>query len=173
MSTVVSPIAPPLPQPAAKAPEHNRAGIDFRRPMPRPKVRGDVIDFHCHLLAARHAKGWFEAAAHYGIDRFVTMCQLEEAMGLQRDWGDRLQFIAVPAWKDPTPNWIDDWMRRLEGFYNLGSRIVKFHMAPGTMAARNYRLDSPVLEPFFREIAARKMAVMTHVGDPGTWYDGH
>ena len=72
--------------------EYNRIGLDYRRPMPRPKVRGGVIDAHCHLLAARHAQGWFEAADHYGIDRFVTMTPLEEAAALQRDWGDRLRF---------------------------------------------------------------------------------
>jgi predicted TIM-barrel fold metal-dependent hydrolase len=67
---------------------------------------------------------------------------------------------------------VDDWLQRLEAFYNLGSRLLKFHMAPGTMAARQYRLDSPELRPLFREIAARKMAIMTHVGDPDTWYAG-
>ena len=36
-----------------------------------------------------------------------------------------------------------DFLRRLESFYNLGSRIIKFHMAPQTMASRNWRLDSP------------------------------
>src|SRR5258706_7133744 len=157
LQTSMTALATPLPaaEALAKPPEHNRIDIDFRSRMPRPKVRGDVIDFHCHLLAARHAKGWFEAAAHYGIDRFVTMCQLEEAMGLQRDWGDRLQFIAVPAWKDPTPNWIDDWMRRLEGCCNLCSRIVKIHMAPRTMAASNYRLYLTPLRTLFRDIPAR------------------
>lgn len=153
-------------------PEHNRIGIDFHVPMPRPKVRGPVIDFHCHLLAAHHARGWFESAKHFGIDQFVTMCPLEEAMGLQREWGERLRFIAVPAWKEVSGNWLDNFMNRLEMFYNMGSRIVKFHMAPGTMAARKFRLDSPELRPFFREVAARKMAVMTHIGDPDTWYHG-
>jgi predicted TIM-barrel fold metal-dependent hydrolase len=155
--------------PASKAPEHNRAGIDYRRPMPRPKVRGPVIDFHCHLLAARHGKDWFEAAAHYGIDYFVTMTPLEEAMSLQRNYPGKIQFIAVPKWGDPTPDWVDDWLRRLESFYNMGSRIVKFHMAPSTMQKRG-RLDSPQYAPIFREIVDRKMAVMTHVGDPDTWY---
>ena len=160
--------APPQPAPA-KPPEHNRTNIDYRRPMPRPKVRGPVIDFHCHLLAARHGKEWFESARHYGIDYFLTMTPLEEVMGLQRDFGDRVQFIAVPRWGDPAPDWIDDWLRRLESFYNLGSRIVKFHMAPSTMQKRG-RLDDPIYKPIFREIEARKMAVMTHVGDPDTWY---
>lgn len=155
----------------AKPPEHNRTAIDFRRPMPRPKVRGPVIDFHCHLLARRHGEVWFEAAQHYGIDYFLSMTQLEEALGLQRDFGNRIQFIVVPKWGDPAPDFIDDWLRRLEAFYNIGSRMVKFHMAPGTIAKRG-RLDSPALRPLFREIVDRKMAVMTHVGDPDTWYNG-
>jgi hypothetical protein len=166
---------PPPPPPSfapAKEDEYNRTGIDFHRPMPRPRVRGPVIDFHCHLLAAQHARGWFTCARHYGIDAFVTMCPLEEAVAIQRDWGDRVAFIAVPAWRETGSNWYDDWMNRLEMFYNIGSRFVKFHMAPGTMASRQYRLDSPKLAPFFREIIARKMGVMTHVGDPDTWYHG-
>src|SRR5690349_18881093 len=65
--------------------EYTRAGIDFRRPMPRPKVRGTVIDFHCHLLAARHAKDWFEAGDHYGIDAYLSMTPLEEAVVLARE----------------------------------------------------------------------------------------
>ena len=166
-----APAIPPALAPANER-EYNRIGADFRQPMPRPKVTGTVIDFHCHLFAARHAKTWFECAGHYGVDAFVTMCPLEEATVLQRDWGDRLQFIAVPAWKETPRNWYDDFLNRVEMFYNLGSRIVKFHMAPGTMAMRKYRLDSPELKPVMREIAARKMAIMTHMGDPDTWYNG-
>jgi predicted TIM-barrel fold metal-dependent hydrolase len=55
-------------------------------------------------------------------------------------------------------------------FYNLGSRIVKFHMAPSTIQRRGLKLDAPELGPFFDAIVERKMAVMTHVGDPDTWY---
>jgi hypothetical protein len=172
----------PAPPAAPRPPEHNWSGVDFRRPMPRPKVRGAVIDFHCHLLANRHARDWFDAARHFGIDCFVTMTPLEEVVGLLRDWGyseradlpPRLQFIAVPKWGEPstTAAWIDDWRVRLESFYNLGSRIVKFHAAPGTMFSRGLRLDAPELRPVFEEAVARNMGIMTHVGDPDTWYHG-
>jgi predicted TIM-barrel fold metal-dependent hydrolase len=153
----------------AKANEYNRLGLDFRQPMPRPKVKGIVVDFHTHLIAARHAGVWFETARHFGFDAYVTMCPLEEVLGLQRDWPGRIQFITIPAWQNPS---IDDWLRRLEMFYNLGSRIIKFHMAPGTMAMRNIRLDSPALRPVIKEAAARGMILMSHVGDPDTWYSG-
>jgi hypothetical protein len=176
-------VHPPTLEPAASisAPaepsDHNRIGLDYRRPMPRPKVNGFVVDFHCHLLAARHAAAWFEAADHYGIDCFVTMTPLEEAAALQRDWGDRLRFIAIPNWGHAAAamspvQWVDDFLIRLEGFYNLGSRIVKFDAAPSTLAQRGSRLDSALYKPLFREIVARKMGVMTHIGDPEIWYRG-
>lgn len=168
------------PPPPLRPPDHNRTGVDFRRPMPRPKVRGPVVDFHCHLLSNRHANDWFAAAGHYGIDCFVSMTPLEEVVGLLRDWGQsnrhwgRLQFIAVPKWGDASSpvEWVDDFRVRLEAFYNLGSRIVKFHAAPGTMVTRGLRLDSPLLRRVFDEAAARKMGIMTHLGDPDTWYRG-
>jgi hypothetical protein len=163
---------PPALEPAN--PDHyNKTGFNFRAPMPRPKVRGAVIDFHCHLLAARHAKGWFEAADHYGIHHFVTMTPLEEVIGLQRDWGNRLHFIAVGHWgpSNVPADWYDDYRRRIEAFYNLGSRIVKFHAAPGTMAMRGKWLNDPAFRPLLNDAVSRKMAIMTHIGDPQTWYD--
>jgi len=160
---------PTVPQSPQKLPDYNRIGLDFRAPMPRPKVRGTVIDFHTHLLAARHAKAWFEAGDHYGIDAYVTMAPLEEALVLQRNYPGRLQFIAIPRWQEKS---YDDWRRRVEAFYNLGSRIIKFHMAPGTMASRGWRLDSPEIRTILRDAVSRGMILMSHVGDPDTWYHG-
>src|SRR5450755_2407450 len=120
MTTTIQPPATPAPTPPpspvlapAKRDDYNRINLDFRIPMPRPGVRGIVIDGHTHLLAARHAKDWFEAAAHFGIDAFVTMSPLEEALVLQRNYPGRLQFIAIPKWGE---NNFDDWHRRLESF---------------------------------------------------------
>jgi predicted TIM-barrel fold metal-dependent hydrolase len=169
--TTTTTAPPPAPAgDAHKPPDYNRAGIDFRRPMPRPKVRGGVIDWHTHLLAARHARDWFAAADHYGIDRFLTMTPLEEALTLYRLYPRRLHFIAIPRWQEPSPFWLDEWLRRIEAFYNLGSGVVKFHMAPGTMSTRKWRLDSPPMRRLLDETVARGMIIMTHVGDPDTWY---
>jgi hypothetical protein len=137
--------------------------------MPRPKVNGIVIDFHTHLLANRHAEGWFEAAKHFGIDVFVTMSPLEEALCLARNYPGKLHFITIPQW--PAPG-IDDWLRRLEMFYNIGSRIVKFHMAPGTMDRSGLRLDSPGIRRVIDDAVSRNMILMTHMGDPDLWYNG-
>lgn len=155
-----------------RLPEHNRTRIDYRRPMPRPKAKGPVIDFHCHLLARRHAEAWFEAADHYGIDCFLSMTPLEEVVDLLRDFTGRIQFIAVPRFRDDSGNWLDDWRTRIEAFYNLGSRFAKFHAAPQTMNYRGKRLDDPAYRPLFRDVIDRKMAIMTHIGDPDLWYTG-
>jgi hypothetical protein len=165
----------PTPSPPTLAPalesEYNRTGVDFRAPMPWPKVKGPVIDFHCHLFAARHGKVWFETARHYGIDVFFSMTPLEEVVGLLRDWPGRLHFIAVPQWFYEGSDFVSDWLRRIEAFYNLGSRIVKFHVAPQTIVKRGH-LDHPMYRPIFAEIRARKMMIMTHCGDPELWYQG-
>lgn len=160
------------PPPAGDESEWNPLGLDYRMRLPRPPIRGRVVDWHSHLLALRHADVWFEAADHYGIDDFVTMAPLEEAIGLQRHWGHRLHFIAVPQWGDSSGFAVDNWRRRNEAFFNLGSRIVKFHAAPGTMAMRGYRLDDERLAPLFQDAVDRGMILMSHIGDPDTWYNG-
>ncbi len=151
-------------------PDYNQTGVNYRSPMPRPKVRGRVIDAHIHLIARRHAAGFFEAADHFGIDRFVSMTPLEEALTLHRSWGHRLQFIAIPTWQDDSPWRIDNWRRRIEAFYNIGSRIAKFHAAPQSLLRMGKRLDDPAFRPLFQELVDRNMIIMTHIGDPDTWY---
>ena len=34
------------------------------------------------------------------------------------------------------------------------------------------RLDDPAFRPLFRELIDRGMIIMTHIGDPDTWYCG-
>jgi len=164
-TTAAEPVAP-------KPPEHNHIGVNYRASMPAPKVRGTVIDSHVHLLSHRHCPVFFETADHYGIDYFVSMTPLEEAVRVQRDYGRRVQFIAIPSWSDKSSFWVDNWLRSIEAFYNIGSRIVKFHMAPGSMYARKYRLDEGPVRTLVKEVVARGMVLMSHVGDPETWYQG-
>lgn len=150
-------------------PEHNRLGLNFRQPIPKPNVRGRTIDFHTHLLAARHAPQWFQAMDHYGFDHCFTMTPLEEALTFQRDWPGRVHFIAIPRWGDAG---YDDWMRRIDAFYNLGSRIVKFHMAPRMIHERKWRFDVPEIRKILHQSVARNMLIMSHIGDPDIWYAG-
>ena len=155
------------------ASEWNRTNVPLHRTLDRPPVVGKVIDAHCHLLGARHAATWFETADHFGIDTFFTMGPLDEALSLQRAWGHRLHFIAVPNWHALTePDVFGRWHRSIESFFNLGSRIAKLHLAPGTMKRTGMHFDHPGIRGILRDIASRGMAIMTHVGDPQLWYDG-
>jgi hypothetical protein len=155
--------------------EYNRLQLNYRAPIARPPVRGLVIDAHCHLFAAKHADAWFEAADHYGIDTFCTMTPLEESLILHERYPQRLKFIVVPAWQrmgdQNKTEFVDDWLRRLDSFYNIGSRVVKFHQAPQTLVRSGLSLDSPELKRVIREAVARNMILMSHMGDPDTWYN--
>ena len=74
-----------------------------------------MIDFHCHLLANRHARDWFETAAHYGIDCFLSMTPLEEVVGLLRDWGQESPTVVVAA---------EDEETLIKSFRNLDKVLV-------------------------------------------------
>ena len=138
--------------------------------MPRPKVKGPVIDFHVHILAARHGPTWFEAAGHYGFDCFATMTPLEEALALQREHPGRLHFIAIPKWGEWGKGFMGEWLRRIEAFRNLGSRVAKFWFAPPAIGDRGWRLDSAGFRELVKAARDRGMVIMSHVGDPDTWY---
>jgi len=59
-------------------------------------VRGPVIDFHCHLLAARHGKVWFEAAAHHGIDLATIHIEAGDAEAKVGDnWNEMEKYKAA------------------------------------------------------------------------------
>ena len=136
-----------------------------------PPVRGPVIDCHSHLLAARHAPTWFQAADQFGIDHTITMTPLEEVIKLQAGpFASRLTFIAVPAWEEGGYDEHNFWPR-VDGYRNLGVRVVKFHLAPQTMAKTDLWLGSDRLRKYLDLTVDRGMIIMSHIGDPSAWYD--
>jgi hypothetical protein len=162
--------------PTLDAPRHeefNKIGLDFQAEatrMPRA-IDGPIIDSHSHLLAADHADAWFAAADAFGIDHTVTMTPLEEVLRLQRTrHASRTTIIAVPAWQ-PDGYHADRFWPRVQAYHDLGSRVVKFHLAPATMAKSGLRLGSDRLREYVRRAVDLGMVVMTHVGDPATWYE--
>jgi hypothetical protein len=151
----------------------NRTGLDFdaeARSMPRT-IQGTIIDCHTHLLSAGHAGEWFAAADAFGIDHTITMTPLEEAIRLQQSpFGRRTTLIAVPAWE---PGGYDEstFWPRVSGFHHLGSRVVKFHLAPQTMQKSGLFLGSDRLKRYVDRARDLGMIIMTHIGDPQTWYE--
>ena len=152
----------------------NRLGLDYRAEagrLPPPPISGSVIDCHTHLLSAGHAKDWFDAADCFGIDHTITMTPLDEAVRLQAGpYGERTTLIAVPNWQ-PGGYDADNFWPLVDGYRNLGCRVVKFHLAPGTMQKSGLFLGSDRLRDYLNRTIDRGMVIMSHIGDPQTWYD--
>ena len=100
------------------------------------------------------------------------MTPLDEALSLQRKYGHRLHFITIPNWGQWQGDFISRWRRNIEVFYNIGSRIIKFWFAPIAIGDRNWRFDSETFRPLLEDARDRKLAIMTHFGDPEIWYQG-
>ena len=154
-----------------KIEHYNRLGLDYDAPFPPPPVDCPVIDCHTHLLSAAHAADWFAAADHFGIDHTITMTPLEEAIRLARGpFGRRTTLIAVPAWQPGGYDESNFWPRVL-GYRDLGCRVVKFHLAPGTMQKSRLAIGSDRMRRYADRARDLGMIVMSHVGDPQAWYD--
>ena len=129
-----------------------------------PKAASDVLV--TQQFVSRWSAGEIPPAL---IAQYQQSAQQQQKLGpLGGVAAGRVQFIAIPKWAEVN---YDDWLRRVEMFYNIGSRIIKFHMAPGTMHARGWRLDSPGIRHVMQEAVDRNMILMSHVGDPDTWYN--
>ncbi|MEM8875228.1 MAG: amidohydrolase family protein [Planctomycetota bacterium] len=178
MSVSPPPASTPSPPPTLPSDGYNRTGLDFGRRLPPPPVASPVIDCHTHLLSAHHAGTWFACADHFGIDVTVTMTPLEEALRVVRGpFAHRVALINVPSWgdvvDDPVRLYDEDlFLRRLDGYHNLGCRVVKFHQAPGSMSRHGLTLGSDRHRRLLDATVASGSIIMSHIGDPQTWYDG-
>jgi hypothetical protein len=166
MNEGVRPVAP-----------HNRLGLDYRQaPARRAVVPGGIIDAHNHMRDVEHTRIMLDAGAAYGVTEFWTMAPLEYAGGLKEAFPGKLKFIAVPGWKRempaPGPEFFADWKRRLEAFAKLGSKLIKFHAAPGTCRRWGITLDDPRILDVARYAYDLGYHFMTHVGDPKAWFYG-
>ncbi len=158
----------------------NRLGLDYVREAERlgpPPV--PMIDVHTHIGGAEAARIYRRVADLYGIQRVFSMTQLEQVPTLQAIFGERMHFIAIPNYMSENRRYEfnEGFLRRIEQFHELGSRVVKFWVAPrSTDVAIEMgdpgclKLDAP---PRIRamELAHRLgMIFMVHVADPDTWF---
>jgi hypothetical protein len=65
-----------------------------------------------------------------------------------------------------------DWMERLEKFAALGSRLIKFHNAPGSIRRFNMNLDHPNARRIADHAYKLGYHMMTHICDPKAWFFG-
>lgn len=154
---------------------HNRIGIHYREvPARTVTVTGGIIDIHTHTREPALTQTFVDAARVYGITHIATMAPLEHVDALNEKFPGMFTFIAQPDWMKGTMTeaFISDWMRRLDSFYEKGSRIFKLHMAPGTKERWGHDFDHPMIRRIVKHAYDRGYHFMTHVGDPKAWFCG-
>ncbi len=154
---------------------HNRMGVDYRAvPARKVIVPGGIIDAHTHTGDPAQTATFVDAASAYGISEIWTMCGLEHAAAVKERWPGKFHFIAVPAWKNAaaTEEYITDWLRRLDAFWELGARLIKFHQAPGTKKRWGMAAAHPMIQRVAKHAHALGYHLMTHIGDPKAWFYG-
>ena len=154
---------------------HNRTRIDYRAVPPRKvAVPGGIIDAHNHTRDVKYTETMVDAAAAYGVTEFWTMCGLEYAPALAARWPGKFHFIAVPAWQNANTSeeFTNDWLRRVDEFYKLGARLIKFHLAPGTRRKWGIQPEHPMIQRVAKHAYSLGYHMMTHVGDPLAWHYG-
>jgi hypothetical protein len=155
----------------------NRLGLDFRQEATRLPWTQPIWDVHTHLHDLEAARLFFQVADVFGVERVWTMSPLEEVDAITDSFGDRVEFIAVPNYKqakERSDTFTTDWLKRIEGFAQKGCRICKFWMAPrGRDVDPALRMDSPIRRQSMELARSLGMMFMTHVADPDTWFATH
>lgn len=154
----------------------NRLGLNYRHEAHRLPWHGWIDDAHIHISGLESAKRFFEVADLFGVRRVWSQTQLEEIDALRDEFGDRIEFVAVPNYpaRHKPETFGKDWLRRIEAFREKGSRIVKFWAAPrGRDFHDSFHLEHPSRREAMKLAKSMGMIFMTHVGDPDTWFATH
>lgn len=152
----------------------NRLGLDYRDLAGRFAYRQTPItDVHTHINSVEAGRLLLEVADLFGVERIWSMSRLDVVDDLQREFGNRLAFIAVPnyARKDEPDTFSTQWLRDIETFASKGARVCKFWAAPrGRDFSTFLTLDHPIRIEAMKLARSLGMIFMTHVADPDTWF---
>ena len=154
----------------------NRLGLLYRHEATQLPWHGPIWDVHTHLHDLEAARLFFQVADLFGIERVWSMSPLEMVDPITAEFGDRIQFIAVPNYKafDQPDTFTTDWLARIEAFAAKGSRICKFWAAPrGRDFHPALRLEAPIRREGMDLAKSLGMILMTHIADPDTWFASH
>ncbi len=158
----------------------NRLGLNYEAQAGKFPYPGPIIDVHTHINGLKAVEIYRRAADAYGISMTYSMTKLEEAEAIHQAMQGRIRFIAVPDY------WNQDnvkeamttgFIKRIEAYHALGSRIAKFWAAPRAIDyaiemgdPQLMRLDAPHRLDAMEAAQALGMIIMAHVGDPDTWF---
>ncbi|MEZ6189698.1 MAG: amidohydrolase family protein [Phycisphaerales bacterium] len=153
----------------------NRLGLDFRAEAGRFGYTGPIIDIHTHIGTVEAARKYFEVADLFGVTKTVSMTKLENCDAIDAEFGDRIEYIAVPNYesREKPGTFTTDWLYRMEKFRERGCRIIKFWAAPRgrDLHPEAFHLNSPTRRESIKHAYDLGYRIfMTHVGDPDTWF---
>jgi hypothetical protein len=159
----------------------NRLGLDYAAEASRmPAPPAPIIDVHTHVNGLEAVQVYREAASAYGIGLTYSMSRLEDVEALREAMDGKIRFIAVPNYWDQDDrryNLGEGFIRRIEQYHALGSRIAKFWAAPRSIdygvemgEPEFMRLDAPHRIDAMAAARDLGMIYMVHVADPDTWF---
>ncbi len=149
----------------------NLIDLDYRAVPPR-RVPGPIVDIHSHVYATGQQRYFREAADLYGITKIVSMTPLEDVPAVREAWGERIEFIAIPRWKDMSDegDFLRRWQEDLAAFRDHGARLCKLWMAPRMRKDHGLTAEHPVLRPVIDTALDLGFDFMIHAGDPTAWF---
>ena len=149
----------------------NRLGLNYRDVPPRA-VKTRIVDVHTHVHQTDSTNLFFEAAAAYGVGKIVSMSPLDEVEALRAAYPGRLEFIAIPRWRElkNSAAFRNQWLADLAAFREKGARRMKFWMAPPMRAEYGLTLTDSFFEPLIRAGLELGYEFMVHIGDPSEWF---
>ncbi len=158
----------------------NRFGLDYEALAANfPERDKPIVDAHTHIGGLEAAKIFRRAADLYGVGTVYTMVPLPSVEDTIEAMGETVRFIAVPNFRsgDAREEFGPGYLRTVEKFHELGSRIVKFWVAPRSIDYAEelgdpgyMKLDSPYKIEVMQAARDMGMAFMVHVADPDTWF---
>jgi len=154
----------------------NRLGLAYRAEAQQLPCRGPIWDVHSHINDIESARVYFQVARLFGIEKTWSMTQLEHVDDIRDEFGDRIEFIAVPNYtaRHKPDTFTTDFLRRIEAFREKGVTMVKFWAAPrGRDFSEHLALDTPLRREAMNLARSLGMKFMTHVSDPDTWFASH
>ncbi|MDP6986853.1 MAG: amidohydrolase family protein [Phycisphaerales bacterium] len=158
----------------------NRLGLHYADEAARLGTPpGGIIDVHTHLRGCSAIATYRDVARRFGITQTWSMTPLKQIPQVREVLGDTVRFIAQPDFRsdDPLHAMGRGFLADIAAFHNEGARLVKFWAAPraGDLARdagepRLMSLDGPHRRAQMELATDLGMGIMTHVGDPDTWF---
>ena len=138
-----------------------------------------IIDVHTHLRGESAIRIYRDVARRFGITQTWSMTPLEQIPQVRHVLADTVRFIAQPDFRsdDLLHAMGDGFLSRIEAFHDQGAQLVKFWAAPRSRELSQkagvpdlMNLDGPQRRAQMELAVELGMGIMTHVGDPDTWF---